>query len=75
VTVAVGDFLAGGGFSHRGIDYRLAAYRVFLPEGEFTLREHEEVGWFSCEEIEGLSLVPSDRRILPKLRAALSANE
>jgi 8-oxo-dGTP diphosphatase len=75
VTVEVADRLAEGRFSHRGVDYRLVAYRIILHEGEFTLREHEAVEWFSFDEVERLSLVPSDRQILPQLRAALSANE
>ncbi len=71
VEVNVESFLARGGFTHRGVPFRLEAYRVVMPADPVTLREHEEVGWFDFEEVETLELVPSDRGLLPGLRAAL----
>jgi len=75
LSVVVHEFLTQGAFSHRGVHYRLEAYRV-EPAGNGTpvLNEHEEVAWLSFEELESLVLVPSDRDIVPGLRAALESD-
>ncbi|MFP4010924.1 MAG: (deoxy)nucleoside triphosphate pyrophosphohydrolase [Spirochaetaceae bacterium] len=68
----VGELLASGSFAHHGRAYRLEAYRMWLPETPFALREHETTAWVTFEELSELDLVPSDRNLISQLQRVLS---
>jgi 8-oxo-dGTP diphosphatase len=67
--VEVGPLLGSASFEHRGQTHTLNAYRIHFLKKEFKLAEHTEWRWASIEEIEKLDFVPSDRKLLPALKA------
>ncbi|MDR3249015.1 MAG: NUDIX domain-containing protein [Treponema sp.] len=77
LPIRVGEELANASFEHKGIERSLCAYRIYC-NGDFAealrLNEHEEWNWASLEEIEKLDFVPSDRKILPALKAYLNTH-
>jgi 8-oxo-dGTP diphosphatase len=71
VPIEVGPLLSSASFIHRGREYALHAYRVFLKERAFTMREHSEWRWAGFEELEKLDFADSDRKLLPSIRDAI----
>jgi 8-oxo-dGTP diphosphatase len=66
--VQVGEFVGEGSFTHRGRERILSAYIVELEQGsELTPIEHAETGFFCIDELAGLDLAESDRKLLPYL--------
>jgi len=75
-SVTVGDLVTEETFSHRGRPRLLAAYHATLAEGsKLVPAEHVELRWVMPEELAGLDLVDSDRKLLPALLARLSRRE
>jgi len=53
-------------FPHRGTDRVLAAWLIELkPYKRPKLLEHEEIAWADAGELAALTLVDSDRKLLP----------
>jgi 8-oxo-dGTP diphosphatase len=69
VPVKVGSLLGSAPFEHNGITCTLNAYRIHFLSTGFKLAEHTEWRWASIEEIEKMDFVPSDRKLLPVLKA------
>ena len=58
----------------RGTDLLLRFYRCTPVDGAVPRAlEHLELRWVGPEELDGLDWLPSDRALLPDLRAALGA--
>jgi 8-oxo-dGTP diphosphatase len=68
VDITLGAFLGSAAFEHRGIPYRVNAYRIFLPHTKLSLSEHTQWRWAALEEIEGLDFVDSDLKLVPALK-------
>ena len=60
VVVTVGEQLAETSFLHREEQYILFAYQVEIPKVPWVLREHEEAGWFTPQQIQTMDLSESD---------------
>ncbi|MDR1175721.1 MAG: NUDIX domain-containing protein [Treponema sp.] len=71
VPVKAGHFVGSGSFEHRGVTHTLKGYRIELLSRNFRLREHSEWRWAAPEEIESLDFAPSDRALLPFLKAEI----
>ncbi|MDR1654680.1 MAG: NUDIX domain-containing protein [Treponema sp.] len=71
VPVKAGHFVGSGSFEHRGIIRTLKGYRIELLSQNFRLKEHSEWRWAALEEIESLDFAPSDRTLLPFLKAEI----
>lgn len=69
VHVEVGRLLVQVDFVNRGVLYHLMAHEVRLLEEDFVLSVHSGVSYKTLDEIEGLDLVDSDRRIVEFLRS------
>lgn len=69
VHVEVGRLLVQVDFVNRGVLYHLMAHEVRLLEEDFVLSVHSGVSYKTLEEIAGLDLVDSDRRIVEFLRS------
>lgn len=69
VHVEVGRLLVQVDFVNRGMLYHLMAHEVRLLEEDFILSVHSVVSYKSLDEIAGLDLVDSDRRIVEFLRS------
>jgi hypothetical protein len=76
--IRVGEELGSSLFLHRGLERTLRAYRIYFdpddPAHPPVLSDHEEWKWAAIAEIEGLDFAPSDRNLLPALKAYLKAN-
>ena len=69
VHVEVGRLLVQIDFVNRGMLYHLMAHEVRLLEEDFVLSVHSGVSYKTLDEIAGLDLVDSDRRIVEFLRS------
>ena len=69
VHVEVGRLLVQIDFVNRGVLYHLMAHEVRLLEEDFALSVHSGVSYKTLDEIAGLDLVDSDRRIVEFLRS------
>lgn len=69
VHVEVGRLLVQIDFVNRGVLYHLMAHEVRLMEEDFVLSVHSGVSYKTLDEIAGLDLVDSDRRIVEFLRS------
>ena len=69
VHVEVGRLLVQVDFVNRGVLYHLMAHEVRLLEEDFALSVHSVVSYKTLDEIAGLDLVDSDRRIVEFLRS------
>ena len=69
VHVEVGRLLVQIDFVNRGVLYHLMAHEVRLLEEDFALSVHSGVSYKTLDEIVGLDLVDSDRRIVEFLRS------
>ena len=69
VHVDVGRLLVQIDFVNRGVLYHLMAHEVRLLEEDFVLSVHSGVSYKTLDEIAGLDLVDSDRRIVEFLRS------
>lgn len=59
-------------FSHDGVERVLAAWLIDLPTVEgIELREHSATAWVLPEELKGLDMVESDRRLVDFVRALI----
>jgi mutator protein MutT len=77
LPIHVGEELGKSWFIHNGIKRTLLAYRIYFdsadPAPRIILTDHEEWKWASVDEIEKLDFAPSDRNLLPALKAYLKA--
>jgi 8-oxo-dGTP diphosphatase len=56
-------------FTHRGKERVLAAWLIeLLPGATLVPREHGELRWASYDELLGLNLADSDRKLLPFIK-------
>ena len=69
VHVEVGRLLVQIDFVNRGVLYHLMAHEVRLLEEDFALSVHSVASYKTLDEIAGLDLVDSDRRIVEFLRS------
>jgi len=70
--VRVGELVGEESFVHRGRPRALAAYLAELEPGSpLVPQEHVELRWAKPEELAGLDLVDSDRKLLPFIERAL----
>lgn len=69
VHVEVGRLLVQVDFVNRGVLYHLMAHEVRLLKEDFVLSVHSGVSYMTLDEIAGLDLVDSDRRIVEFLRS------
>lgn len=67
LPVKTGALLGTSFFTHRDRRFRLDLYEVRFDTEVMVLREHQETGWFSREEIRKLPLADSDRAALAAL--------
>ena len=68
----VGKLVAEESFSHRGQTRILSAYLVELEPGSSLVpTEHVELRWSRFDELAGLDLVDSDRKLLPDIERLL----
>jgi 8-oxo-dGTP diphosphatase len=78
LPIRVGEELGKSRFIHNGVERTLLAYRIYFnpadPSPQIILSDHEEWKWASVEEIEKLDFAPSDRNLLPALKAYLEAD-
>lgn len=59
-------------FAHNGTDRALAAWLIEFPtSAKLELREHADAAWVALEELAGLDLVDSDRKLIEFVRAYL----
>jgi 8-oxo-dGTP diphosphatase len=75
VASQVGNELARSSFEHRGRRFELRAYRVELDDTDFSLTDHDAVRWVKLEELDGVSLADSDRKLLSTLEDVLKEGE
>ena len=66
VTVRVGDVLASE--ADVGSDF-VIEFVPTVTEGGAVLHEHDELGWFSPDELRALPLAPADARFAARLEA------
>ncbi|MEX2445289.1 MAG: NUDIX domain-containing protein [Alkalispirochaeta sp.] len=64
VAVTVGDEIGTVPFEHKGTRYLLVAYQIRFHSPPDILLEHTDSGWFPPEELCGLDLAESDRRLI-----------
>ena len=69
VHVEVGRLLVQIDFVNRDVLYHLMAHEVRLLKEDFVLSVHSGVSYMTLDEIAGLDLVDSDRRIVEFLRS------
>jgi 8-oxo-dGTP diphosphatase len=78
LPIRVGEELGKSRFVHNGVERTLRAYRIYFDAADLAsqiiLTDHEEWKWASLEEIEKLDFAPSDRNLLPGLKAYLDAD-
>ena len=69
VHVSVGQFIAHKHFQNEHRNFDLFAYEVIIPENQtYVSSEHSELKWFSIDELQNISMVPSDKLFIPELR-------
>jgi len=75
VDVEVFEKLARCTFEHKGKECSVQAYRVHFAhdgmEKPFILTEHTDYKWVDPKEIETLSFVDSDLKLLPEIKSKL----
>jgi 8-oxo-dGTP diphosphatase len=71
VPVEVGPLLASAGFTHKGFQFTLNAYRIFFQNGQFQAKEHSEWRWSLLGDIERMDFADSDRELLSALQPYL----
>ena len=62
-NIETGEELYCCDFTNNGVLYHLKALSVTLQEERFSLSVHSETRWVGAEELSGLDLAPSDRKI------------
>ena len=75
VEASVHEELARASFTHRRRDFELRAFRTDLDDTGFVLTDHDAVQWLRLEELNGVSLADSDRKLLPTLKDVLKEGE
>ena len=69
--IKAGALLGEVSFAHRGVTRTLRAYLAELEPGATLVpREHMELRWSKPDELAGLDLVDSDRKLLSYIDAA-----
>lgn len=65
LEITVGEEIARSSFRHNGDNFSLIAFSIELPSVESIpmLREHDAYDWVKTADLEGLSLVESDRML------------
>ncbi len=63
VDVLIGRCLFTTSFYNGMKEYELRAYDVTLQSEQFQLGEHQDIGWFTIEEILSLPTAGSDRAV------------
>jgi len=75
VRISVGRFIAWKHFKSRQREFDLFAYEVIIGDNQKCVSSvHTELKWFSIDELQGLSLVPSDALFIPELRKFYKLN-
>lgn len=69
ITVNVGQFVGESVFDYGEKKVRLLAYNTELLDGEFTLKDHDEIRWVPINELEDLLWAPAD---IPFVRQILA---
>lgn len=69
ISITTGKFLCSGRFTHKGKNFELSAYEVFLKSEDFRLLEHSALRWETLETISEMDIADSDRGLLPQLIA------
>lgn len=75
VESRVREELARAFFVHRNRRFELRAFRVDLDGTAFVLTDHDAVQWLRLDEIDGVSLADSDRKLLSTLKEVLKEGE
>ncbi|TVQ96154.1 MAG: NUDIX domain-containing protein [Spirochaetaceae bacterium] len=74
VRATVHELMASGRFAHRGVPFRLSAYRVQLQPPDatrFTLSEHSETRWVAWDDVSSYAMPESDRTVWPAILSRL----
>lgn len=70
VLAAIGRFIGSVRSESAGLSIELDAYEARHLQGEFELREHDEIRWVSPSELAGFDLTEPDRRLLGRIMKA-----
>ena len=69
VRISVGQFIAHKHFQNEHRNFDLFAYEVIIPKDRLCASSvHSELKWFSIDELQDISIVPSDALFIPELR-------
>ena len=69
VRISVGQFIAHKHFQNEHRNFDLFAYEVIIPKDRpYASSVHSELKWFSIDELQDISIVPSDALFIPELR-------
>lgn len=71
LEIEVGALLGHGESVVGGRRIALDVYAATLLAGEVRLVEHQDWGWFTAAEIDGLDWAEADRPVLPALKDLL----
>ncbi|MFW6214575.1 MAG: NUDIX domain-containing protein [Alkalispirochaetaceae bacterium] len=69
MRIRAGEEIGSVPFEHRGVAYQLVALTVTMEGEPQLLHVHEEVGWFTEEEVVALDLADSDRQLFDRFRS------
>ena len=69
VRISVGQFIAHKHFQNEHRNFDLFAYEVIIPKDRpYASSVHSELKSFSIDELQDISIVPSDALFIPELR-------
>ncbi|OGD22320.1 MAG: hypothetical protein A2W03_09350 [Candidatus Aminicenantes bacterium RBG_16_63_16] len=68
VTTEIGRYIASARSTSVEFSIRLDAYEANHLDGEFELRDHDEIRWVRPSELAGFDLTAPDRRLLGRIQ-------
>ncbi len=68
VSIEVGPLFYRGSFRNKDVHFTLQVYQVTLLDEEMLLSEHDEVGWFTVDEMLDMELSDSDYGVVEYLQ-------
>ena len=68
IDVKVGEFLGSNIHTYAFGTIELMAYRADWKDGDFSLKDHEEIRWVFIHELDEFDFAPADIPLIDKLK-------
>lgn len=67
VETRIGEFICSSSFEYKHLPIELLVYRAYHVEGEFQLRDHDQLAWVSLGELKAYDFSSADIPVVEHL--------